>query len=62
MTGLPRQKATLKQCDDPMAIIKKYQGVTPHKWIIMIGDDSFGYYTTKAEALEDAKEFNLDLS
>ena len=61
MTNLPRQKATLKRCSDPMSIIKKYQGIVPNKWVISIGDDPFGYYTTKTEALADAREFNLSL-
>ncbi len=54
-------KATLKRSVDPMDKIKAYQGIAATKWVILIGDDPFGYYVTKAKALADAKAFELDL-
>ncbi len=54
-------QATLKRTVDPMDKIKRYQGIKPHQWVILIGDDPFGYYVTKAEALDDARVFDLTL-
>ena len=61
MSTLPRQKATLQKCGDPNAAMKKHQGITPFKWTIMLGDDPFGYYVTKADAQAEARKFNLVL-
>ena len=58
---LPMTKATLKRSTDPMDKIKQSQGIVPTKWVILIGDDPFSYYTTNAEAVADAKKFDLDL-
>ena len=55
-------RATLKRSVDPMDKIKKYQDIQATKWTILIGDDPFGYYVTKAEAIADAREFGLILS
>ena len=55
-------QATLKRTEDPMDKIKRYQGIKPHKWVILIGDDPFGYYITKAEAKADVREFDLTLT